>query len=79
MQYLHILGQLVPNDVVLDLLKEAMEARAADANGFLIDGYPREKSQGIEFEKAISPVTVSILHFSQEDRAVKKQEETLKV
>lgn len=49
-----------------------MEARAADANGFLIDGYPREKSQGIEFEKAISPVTVSILHFSQEDRAVKK-------
>lgn len=49
----------MPNDVVLDLLKEAMQAKAGEAKGFLIDGYPREKSQGIAFEKAIAPVTVS--------------------
>ncbi|KAI5633000.1 adenylate kinase domain-containing protein [Phthorimaea operculella] len=55
-------GELVPNDVVLDLLKEAMEAKAATSNGFLIDGYPREESQGVAFEKAIAPVTV-ILYF----------------
>ncbi|CAB3231486.1 unnamed protein product [Arctia plantaginis] len=55
-------GQLVSNDVVLDLLKEAIEARITKANGFLIDGYPREKSQGMQFERAIAPVTV-ILYF----------------
>ncbi|CAK1603552.1 unnamed protein product [Parnassius mnemosyne] len=53
-------GELVPNETVLELLKEAIEARAADSKGFLIDGYPREKSQGIAFEKAIAPVTVII-------------------
>ncbi|KPJ21415.1 Adenylate kinase isoenzyme 1 [Papilio machaon] len=37
-------------------------ARAADSKGFLIDGYPREKSQGIAFENTIAPVTV-ILYF----------------
>ncbi|XP_013147110.1 PREDICTED: adenylate kinase isoenzyme 1 isoform X3 [Papilio polytes] len=55
-------GELVPNDTVLELLREAMIARAADSKGFLIDGYPREKSQGIAFEKSIAPVTV-ILYF----------------
>ncbi|XP_075991895.1 adenylate kinase isoenzyme 1-like isoform X2 [Anticarsia gemmatalis] len=65
-------GQLVPNDVVLDLLKEAMEARAAKANGFLIDGYPREKSQGIEFEKAIAPVTVIIYFEASCDTLTKR-------
>lgn len=36
-----------------------MVAKAGEARGFLIDGYPREKSQGIAFESAIAPVTVS--------------------
>lgn len=52
-------GELVPNEIVLDLLKEAIEAGADAAKGFLVDGYPREKSQGIAFENAIAPVTVS--------------------
>lgn len=33
---------------------------AGKVKGFLIDGYPREKSQGVEFEKMIAPVTVSL-------------------
>ncbi|XP_045511736.1 adenylate kinase isoenzyme 1 isoform X2 [Colias croceus] len=53
-------GELVPNDIVLDLLREAIVAASGQAKGFLIDGYPREKSQGIAFEKAIAPVTVII-------------------
>ncbi|KAI8427446.1 hypothetical protein MSG28_001982 [Choristoneura fumiferana] len=50
-------GELVPNDLVLDLLKEAMLQHAEKARGFLIDGYPREKSQGIAFEQTIAPAT----------------------
>ncbi|KOB70732.1 Uncharacterized protein OBRU01_14831, partial [Operophtera brumata] len=50
-------GELVPNEIVLDLLKEAIEANRDHAKGFLVDGYPREKSQGIAFEQAIAPVT----------------------
>ncbi|KAI5645782.1 adenylate kinase domain-containing protein [Phthorimaea operculella] len=55
-------GELVPNNIVLDLLKEAIQEKARTSNGFLIDGYPREKSQGQEFEKSIAPASV-ILYF----------------
>jgi hypothetical protein len=46
-------GQLVPNKVVLDLIKEAMLAKVDSSNGFLIDGYPRQVDQGTEFEKEV--------------------------
>merc|ERR1712038_1774163 len=48
-------GDLVPLFVVLDLLAEAMLAKVSGSKGFLIDGYPREVSQGEEFEKEILP------------------------
>ncbi|KAL4623330.1 adenylate kinase isoenzyme 5-like isoform X1 [Arapaima gigas] len=48
-------GELVPLDTVLDMLKEAMIAKADASKGFLIDGYPREVQQGEEFEKKIGP------------------------
>jgi adenylate kinase len=48
-------GALVPNDIVLDMIKEAMLAQKDTAKGFLIDGYPRQVDQGIEFEKGIVP------------------------
>ncbi|KAH0615570.1 hypothetical protein JD844_005011, partial [Phrynosoma platyrhinos] len=35
-------GELVPLDTVLDMLREAMVAKADVSKGFLIDGYPRE-------------------------------------
>ncbi|TGZ63350.1 hypothetical protein CRM22_006963 [Opisthorchis felineus] len=48
-------GELVPLDVVLSLLKEAM-LKCVDKNCFfLIDGYPRELEQGIRFEKEVCP------------------------
>ena len=46
-------GGLVPNKVVLDMIKEAMLAKVKTANGFLIDGYPRKVEQGVEFEKEV--------------------------
>nr|XP_006821962.1 PREDICTED: titin-like isoform X2 [Saccoglossus kowalevskii] len=47
-------GVLVPTSVVFELLKEAMSAKIDTANGFIIDGYPREVCQGEEFEKEIT-------------------------
>ena len=38
---------------MLELLKEAMVAKAASSKGFLIDGYPRELEQGLRFEKEV--------------------------
>lgn len=46
-------GGLVPDNVVLDMIKEAMLANVENAKGFLIDGYPRKVDQGIEFEKEV--------------------------
>ncbi|KAH9636140.1 hypothetical protein HF086_007092 [Spodoptera exigua] len=57
------IGGLAPNDVVLAVLKDAMEEAAKrGTHGYLIDGYPREKSQGEEFERTIGPVAL-ILYF----------------
>ncbi|KHJ92789.1 adenylate kinase [Oesophagostomum dentatum] len=47
-------GKLVPLEVVLDLLKEAMLKEVSKGSkGFLIDGYPREVKQGEQFESEI--------------------------
>ncbi|XP_069742031.1 adenylate kinase isoenzyme 5-like isoform X2 [Narcine bancroftii] len=47
-------GELVPLETVLEMLKDAMIAKADVSKGFLIDGYPREVKQGEEFEKKTS-------------------------
>jgi len=59
-------GDLVPLQVVLDLLAEAMIKKLGGSKGFLIDGYPREVSQGQEFEKEIAPCS-QILYFEVSD------------
>ena len=46
-------GQLVPNDIVLDMIKDAMLASIDTSKGFLIDGYPRAVDQGIAFEEKV--------------------------
>lgn len=55
--------------MVLDLLTEAMLAKLAGSKGFLIDGYPREVSQGQEFEKEIL-VCSKILYFDVSDECM---------
>lgn len=44
---------LFPQDTVLDMIRDAMIAKADVSKGFLIDGYPREVKQGEEFEKKV--------------------------
>lgn len=46
-------------DTVLDMIKDAMIAKADVSKGFLIDGYPREVKQGEEFEKKVGAVAGS--------------------
>ncbi|KAI5632999.1 adenylate kinase domain-containing protein [Phthorimaea operculella] len=53
-------GELVPNDVALELLKKEIYAKAKTTKGFVIDGFPREKRQGVLFEQEIAPVTIII-------------------
>ncbi|CAH1133119.1 unnamed protein product [Ceutorhynchus assimilis] len=59
-------GELVPMQVVLDLLKEAILKAVPSSKGFLIDGYPREKEQGIAFESNIAPVDLVLFYDASE-------------
>lgn len=65
-------GELVPLDTVLELLKEAMQAKAGSSKGFLIDGYPRELEQGTRFEKEVAPAQF-VLCFDVEDDTMTKR------
>ena len=46
---------MVPVEVTLGLLRAAIDklAREENATRFLVDGFPRELDQAIEFEKAV--------------------------
>lgn len=65
-------GELVPNEIVLDLLKEAMIDKVDTSNGFLIDGYPRKVEQGIEFEKKIGQPEI-VLFVDASDETMKER------
>eukprot|EP00062_Callorhinchus_milii_P017192 gi/632969231/ref/XP_007900976.1/ PREDICTED: adenylate kinase isoenzyme 1 isoform X1 [Callorhinchus milii] len=65
-------GELVPLETVLDMLKDAMIAKAGSSKGFLIDGYPREVKQGQEFEKKIAPPTL-LLYIDAGAETMKKR------
>ena len=43
-------GELVPDDIILDLLRPRLEA-AAQTNGFLLDGFPRTLDQAHEAKR----------------------------
>lgn len=44
--------------VVMELLNEKIKSKVATSKGFLIDGYPREKKQGEEFETAVNLIFI---------------------
>lgn len=50
----------------MDLLKEAMLSKVTTSKGFLIDGYPREVAQGIQFEAEINPCAL-VIYFEVSD------------
>lgn len=65
-------GELVPLDTVLDMLKDAMIAKADTSKGYLIDGYPREVKQGEEFEKKIAAPSLLLYIDAGADTMVKR-------
>ncbi|VDM79945.1 unnamed protein product, partial [Strongylus vulgaris] len=66
-------GQLVPMEIVLDLLKEGiLKAVNAGTKGFLIDGYPREVKQGEQFEKEIQEAKAVIFFDVSDDILIQR-------
>ncbi|CEF69593.1 Adenylate kinase isoenzyme 1 [Strongyloides ratti] len=67
------LGQLVPMEVVLDLIKERiLQSIEKGSKGFLIDGYPREIIQGEKFESEIQEAKTVIYFEVAESTLVKR-------
>lgn len=54
-------GQLVSNEIVLDMIKDAMLANISTSKGFLIDGYPRQVDQGIAFEHKVGQIRSGVI------------------
>jgi adenylate kinase len=59
-------------ETVLDLIKLKMLKELATSKGFLIDGYPREVAQGIQFEAEINPCAL-VLYFEVSDETMTKR------
>jgi UMP-CMP kinase len=57
-------GQIVPSAVTVRLLEEAMAAALAAGAGpnFLVDGFPREMQQALDFERDVVPAA-AVLFF----------------
>ncbi|KAL0476419.1 UMP-CMP kinase [Acrasis kona] len=51
-------GRIVPGEVTIQLLKQAiLEYPDSENSTFLIDGFPREMKQALDFERLVSPCT----------------------
>jgi len=50
----------------MELLNEKIKSKVATSKGFLIDGYPREKKQGEEFETAVNCIKYLIFIYLEE-------------
>lgn len=53
--YLMSEGKLVPSDVMVELIKARMLDSLDTARGFLLSGFPREKTQCQDFNRQIRP------------------------
>lgn len=48
-------GELIPDDVVLGVIHERLEAPDTQERGFLLDGFPRNAAQADDLEKMLQP------------------------
>lgn len=53
-------GNPVPNEIVNDIIADAMVRKAAGTKGFLVDGYPSDEGQAASFVADIGKPTVAI-------------------
>lgn len=55
-------GALVPDEEVIELIRQAMEAKSGESKGFIIDGFPVSSAQAKLFEEKIgSPAKILYL------------------
>ena len=60
-------GDLVPDEVVVTMVKDALDCEEAEENGWLLDGYPRSASQADAIEKeGITPDVFLLLNVPDE-------------
>ncbi len=60
-------GELVPDDVVIDMVRDRLNQEDAKKNGFILDGFPRTLAQA----EALSKITeIDILLLLELDRSI---------
>ncbi|KAJ3411298.1 hypothetical protein HDV05_002402 [Chytridiales sp. JEL 0842] len=64
-------GKIVPMEITLSLLREAME-KSPSASGFLIDGFPRQLDQASAFENTIADPKL-VLFFDCPEETLEKR------
>uniref|UniRef100_A0A4W4FGR3 Adenylate kinase isoenzyme 5 n=1 Tax=Electrophorus electricus TaxID=8005 RepID=A0A4W4FGR3_ELEEL len=70
-------GQHLPEDTLLDLLRECMESTVRQGKGFLVSGFPRDLRQAEEFEaKMGQPCVVLLLDCSVDTMNSRLQQRT---
>ncbi|MGH9188792.1 MAG: adenylate kinase [Acidimicrobiales bacterium] len=53
-------GDLVPDDVVVAMVRERLAAEDAETRGFLLDGFPRTLAQAESLDRILSPKRVDL-------------------
>jgi len=53
-------GGSVPNEIVTDILGEAMLRKASGAKGFLVDGYPGDEAQAAIFAEVLGKPSIVV-------------------
>lgn len=53
-------GNYVPDEVVIELIKEAIMAPECQKNGFILDGYPRTEFQALTLGKILVPLGIKL-------------------
>ncbi|XP_011307167.1 adenylate kinase isoenzyme 1-like isoform X2 [Fopius arisanus] len=65
-------GEPIPVELLLELIKEKMMFSLNYTSGFILDGYPREKSQAKLFEKAIRTPDV-VIYLKADERLLRER------
>jgi len=53
-------GELVPDDLLVDILRSALQRAAGNINGFVMDGFPRTIRQAEDFDKLLKETSESV-------------------
>ncbi|TPX35399.1 hypothetical protein SeMB42_g07182 [Synchytrium endobioticum] len=65
-------GELVPLEITLRLIREAMERADPDAPGFLLDGFPRHLDQALSFESQITKCKFALVFECPEEVLIQR-------